>query len=111
MFSRLDNRIAELLWSKYRNQFKDIFNRILPALGYEKLDKIDKDLWNSFVEAKNYRGAAAHGSINRPFDRDQEIKIQAHLKALYGVSRWLSLQINRPWALDIAADGEILPFV
>lgn len=110
VFRSSNESIARLLWDKYRTQTKDLFNRILPALGYSKLEEVDNDLWKSFLKAKEVRGSAAHGSIISSFSSDQEMLVKKHLNDFYRVSRWLSLQIERPWALDIEADGELLQF-
>lgn len=110
VFSRLTESMARLIWDKYRTQTMDLFNRVLPSLGYSKLADVEQVLWKSFKEAKEYRGSAAHGSVTNSFDCEQETIVQNHLRALYGAARWLSLQIGRPWALDVEANGETLPF-
>jgi|GEM_PF-6112792 hypothetical protein len=110
VFSKLAEDMARLLWDKYRTQTNDLFNRVFPALEYEKLADVEQILWKSFQKAKEYRGVAAHGSVANSFDSEQEVIVQKHLKALYSVARWLSIQIGRPWRLDVDANGETLPF-
>jgi hypothetical protein len=110
IFSNLAEPLASLLWRKHRTQTQDLFNQILPAVGYSKLADIDQTLWKAFKEAKSYRGSAAHGSVVFPFDHDEEKKAEEHLTALYSVARWLSIQSGRSWALDVEENGKLLPF-
>ncbi len=110
VFSKLEKSVADLIWKKYRTQTKDVFNEILPALGFSKLADENKKLWDSFTKAKDYRGSAAHGKSIQLFDKSEEAIVQNHLKTIYCVARWVSIQIERPWKLDVEADGENLPF-
>lgn len=110
VFSNLDEKIANLIWKKYRTQTTDIFNHVLPGLGFKNLQDDNPELWKSFKQAKEYRGSAAHGNNKRSFDRNEETTVQNHLKTMYCVARWVSRQIEREWRLDVNADGENLPF-
>ena len=110
VFSKLGEPLGKLLWKAYRMRTKELFNQVLPALGFPKLAEIEKTLWGSFNEAKDYRGSKAHGSAAIAFDRDEEESVQRHMIALYSVARWLSLETGRPWALDVIVDGKPLPF-
>ncbi len=98
---------AEFFWeqNKYK-KFKYIFNEILPSLGYGKLSECDQRLWLSFIEAKTFRGSAAHGKTTSTFNSEQEEIVLGHLRALYEVARWLSTQMGRTWMLDVNANGE-----
>lgn len=71
IFLNLTESDAEPLWNKNRNKIKDLFNSVLPNLGYDKLVNHDQNLWSSFIEARNYRGSAAHGSVVSSFDPER----------------------------------------
>lgn len=110
VFSKLNSAIADVVWTAYRIRFEELFNKILPGLGLPKLAESDQRLWKEFKEAKNYRGSRAHGSVGGSFNSDDEKRVKEHLIAFYNVSRWLSLQDGRPWALDVTDEGNLLPF-
>ena len=110
VFAKLSKSMADLLWKKYKNQTMELFKEVLPALGYSKLSIDDKALWDCFIKAKEHRGSVAHGSPINSFDYEQERTVRDHLRALYGVARWLSIQNGRPWVLDIEANFETLSF-
>lgn len=106
IFARLPESEALSLWKDKRHKFQCLYNKELPRLGYAKLCDDNQSLWESFVDAKNHRGGAAHGAVFCSFDREQQEKVLNHLRTLYGVARWTSKQIGRPWQLDVTGIGE-----
>lgn len=92
-------------------RYQELFKAVFPEFGLPKLSEADPDLWREFVEAKRYRGIHAHGHKPSSYDPAEREEVARHLTAFYQVSRWLSLQMNRPWRLDFDHNGELLdPF-
>jgi hypothetical protein len=108
LFARLNADIAELVWSSYRSRFKDVFLKILPGLGIPKISEVDSDLWQDYLRARDYRGAKIHGGSVRRFDRAEEDLVGTHLRAIYGMARWLTATNGREWVLDVEENGKLL---
>lgn len=106
IFTKLSEPDALTLWKRNRNKYKDLFKKELPKLGYAKLCDDNKQLWDSFVNAKEDRGGSAHGVVIDSFEPGQQEIVLNHLRTLYSVARWLSIQNERAWQLDIAGTGE-----
>lgn len=106
IFTKLSGSEASELWERNRRKYKNIFNKELPGLGYDKLCDVNQSLWESFVHAKYDRGSFAHGTVIDSFEREQQEMVLDHLRILYNVARWISKQIERPWQLDVAGIGE-----
>lgn len=110
VFSRLDAEIAELLWMSYRTRGRDVVAKLLPGLGLPKLSDEDPDLWHAYTKAREFRGYSAHGGQSVAYDRAEEDRVINHLRALYGVARWLTIANGSEWGLDITEDGKPLRF-
>lgn len=111
VYDNAPDELADLLWKSYRNRVPQNFNKVLPALGLPKLSDLDNALWSNFREARKYRGSVAHGVAARAFDKGEAEQVKTHLTAIYKVSKWLSDQVGREWALDLKDEGELLrPF-
>jgi hypothetical protein len=101
VFTKLSEPMAKILWDKYKTQTIDLFNKVLPALEYKKLETENQELWCRFKKAKEFRGSAAHGKTINLFKIEQQKEISGYLNTLYEVASWLSKQNNRTWMLDI----------
>ncbi len=97
---------AEAIWLGFK--YREIFNKVLPAFGKPKLSEDNQDLWQEFVNAKEYRGAKVHGDYPKPYDSHQQDLVKIHLRAFYRVARWLSEQLGHSWALDVPSKGDPL---
>jgi hypothetical protein len=69
---------------------------------------VDSVLWSAFISAGEDRGARVHGKSSGQSPSVKGSKAKVHLKAFYGVAKWLNGQLGRGWALDRMADGELL---
>jgi len=94
-------KLAKALWSAYRSRGEDLFKEILPALGFAHLPTDAPAVWAEYQSARRNRGAFAHGQRTDAFERTTETQTKADLAALAQTARWVSLQIGRPWALDV----------
>jgi hypothetical protein len=97
------------IWRRKRNRFEDLFKDVLPKLGFDRLSIVDPPLWAALMKARAYRGAAAHGLRDSAYEWDTEQLVLLHLRTFARTARWLSLQMNRRWALDIPGeDGQLI---
>lgn len=96
-----DEEIADILWKAYRNRYHQIFNVVFPALKMPKLSEDNKELWDSFCKAKDYRGKAVHKTGKDEYDPRAEKEAYAHVKSLILVAEWLCEKMKRPWEMTI----------
>jgi hypothetical protein len=107
-----DPRLGKILSKAHRGRSDDVFKHVLPALGAPSLPETNKELWDRFLEARNARHQAAHGSSTGT----EKSETQLHPRALYDTIQWMIAQsggrITR-WLLDVQSKktGEVLkPF-
>jgi len=101
--------VAGLLLNPLR--YKELFNKVFPSYGKEKLSECNPKLWAAFVEARDRRGNKVHGGRSQSYSPEEREKARGNLTAFYGIAQWLAEQLGREWKLEMQEEGNPLePF-
>ncbi len=110
IYSKAHKSLADLFWKKFRNRHKEIFNEVLPILDVEKLSEVNSKLWNSFCDAKKFRGEAVHTKQKDEFDKKTQKEAYKYVKTFIRIAEWLCEKLGRSWELSMINpdDGKLM---
>ncbi len=85
----------KLLWSQYRNRYKDIFLKIFIEFGFENISEVDNNLWLEYIKLKDNRSKFAHGEYQDKWDDSIKYRIYKKIAICEKIVKWIRKQVNR----------------
>jgi hypothetical protein len=105
----IDMQIPNKAVADWVNLSRDeVYTKLLPSFNIPRLCDVDQSLWKNFKSARKERGSKVHGQFSNPKNDAQSAMVKQHLRAFYGVAKWLTECLGKRWALEVTEIEEQL---